>query len=158
MAKLTLPLRSMIVQKYLHGLSLSEIANETEISKTTAHNVIYDWKSRLASIDIEEIRKFTSDMGKYGITVQQCVQGFRTFQMLKEFDINDEFDGGWIEEKTDIEDKNLRSKSIQAENSLLDHDSSADSMNKITKRSNENKNSNDKSTQISSFINTIYKN
>ena len=76
MVKVTHPLKSAIIQKSLYGRSLNEIAIETGISKTTAYNVIYDWKSRLASIDIEEIRRFTSEMGKSGITVQQCVQGF----------------------------------------------------------------------------------
>ncbi len=109
MVKVTHPLKSEIIQKHLYSLSLNEIANETGISKTTAHNVIYDWNSRLESMDIQEIRRFTSEMRKSGITVQQCAQGFRTFQMLKEFEINDEFDG-WIDEDTDIEDKNLDSK------------------------------------------------
>ena len=96
-------------------------------------------------------------MGKSGITVQQCVQGFRTFQMLKEFGINDEFDG-WINEENDIEDKNLDSKTIQNKDSQLNHIRSTDQTNQITKRLKENKNSDDKANQISYFINTIYKN
>jgi hypothetical protein len=155
--KVTHSLKSAIIKKYLYGLSLNEISNETGISKTTAHNVIYDWKSMLEALDIEEIRRFTSEMGNSGITVQQCVQGFRTFQMLKEFDINDEFDG-WIDEETSIVDESLDSKTIQNENSLLDDISSNDQLNQITKRSQENRNSKDKANQISYFINTIYKN
>ena len=157
MVKVTHLLKSGIIQKYLYGRSLNEIANETGISKTTAHNVIYDWKSRLESIDIEEIRRFTSEMGKSGITVQQCVQGFRTFQMLKEFGINDEFDG-WINEENDIEYKNLDSKTIQNKDSQLNHIRSTDQTNQITKRLKENKNSDDKANQISYFIKTIYQN
>ncbi|WP_458743477.1 hypothetical protein [Candidatus Nitrosocosmicus sp. T] len=157
MVKVTHPLRSAIIQKYLYALSLNKIANETGVSKTTAHNVIYDWNSRLASMDLDEIRRFTSEMGKSCITVQQCVQGFRTFQMLKEFEINDEFDA-WIDEDTDMEDKNLDSKKNQNENSLLDHIMSGSLTYQVTKRSKENKNSDDKDNQISYFIKSIYKN
>ncbi len=152
MVKVTHPLKSTIIQKSLYGRSLYEIANETGISKTTAYNVIYDWKSRLASIDIEEIRRFTSEMGKSGITVQQCVQGFRTFQMLKEFDINDEFDGWMHDEETHIEEENLDSKTMQNQDSLLDQIRSTDQTNQINKRSN------DRANQIFYFINTIYHN
>ncbi len=157
MVKVTHPLKSAIIQKSLYGRSLNQIANETGISKTTAYNVIYDWKSRLASIDIEEIRRFTSEMGKSGITVQQCVQGFRTFQMLKEFDINDEFDG-WMDEDAHIEEENLDSKTMQNQDSPLDHTMSTYQTNQINKRSKENKNSNYKVNQISYFINAIYQN
>ncbi len=157
MVKVTHPLKSVIIQKYIYGLSLNDISNDTGISKTTAHNVVFEWKSRLASMDLEEIRRFTAEMGKAGISVQQCVQGFRTFQMLKDFDINDEFDT-WIDEDIKIEDKNFDPLPIQNQNSQLDHTWSNDNTNQIAERSKENENSKDKLNQISYFIKTIYKN
>ncbi len=105
--------------------SLSQIALETRISKTTAHNVVFDWKSKILAGDIEEIRGFIAEAGRSGITVQQCVQGFRTFQILQEFEIADDFDG-WIEdEEEEGKDNNPDSNTSQMENSLLDHVRSA---------------------------------
>ena len=42
--------------------------------------------------------------------------------MLKEFDINDEFDG-WMDEDAHIEEENLGSKTMQNQDSPLDHTS-----------------------------------
>lgn len=158
MVKVTHSLKSAIIQKYLNGLSLSLISSETGISKTTAHYIVFDWKSKISSGDIDEIRRFLGEAGKSGTTVQECVQGFRTLQMLQEFDIIDDFDG-WIEdEEADIEDNHHDSKTIQSENSFLDHNRSADHTIQIPKRSKTNKNQYDKANPISYFINTIYKN
>ena len=160
MVRVTQPLKSVIIRNYLNGLSLSQIALETGISKTTAHNVVFDWKSKILAGDIEEIRRFIAEAGRSGITVQQCVQGFRTFQILQEFEIADDFDG-WIEdEEGEGKDNNPDSNTSQMENSLLDHVRSADQPIQIAKRSktNTNKNQYYKTNQISYFINTIYKN
>lgn len=46
----------------------------------------------MAGNDIEELRAFATEVRKAGMTVQQCAQGFRTAQILKEFGIKDEFD------------------------------------------------------------------
>ena len=84
----------MVIQKYLNGKTLDQIAKETGLSKGTVYNLVKRWKDKLGSSGVEEIREFVSIMSKSGLTVQGCAQGFRIAQILKELGINDEFEDG----------------------------------------------------------------
>jgi len=84
----------IVIQKYLNGKTLDQIVKETNLSKGTVYNLVKRWKSKLGSIVVEEIREFATVVSKSGITIQQCGQGFRIVQILKELGINDEFEDG----------------------------------------------------------------
>ncbi len=92
LSKITHLLKSQVIRKYLYAFSMNEIARETLLSKGTVYNIIQDWRSKIVGINIEEIRAFMSEVRKSGITIEECAQGFRIVQLLKKFDINDEFD------------------------------------------------------------------
>jgi hypothetical protein len=87
---------------------MNEIVREIPISKGTVNKIIQDWKSNIMGINIEEIRAFTSEVRKSGITIEECAQGFRMVQLLKKFDIRDDFDDtmndeyGYEEEDLDV--------------------------------------------------------
>ncbi|WP_144732214.1 hypothetical protein [Candidatus Nitrosocosmicus arcticus] len=85
---------SKVFQKYCDGKSLDQIAVETTLSKGTVYNLVKRWKDNLGSAGIEEIREFAIIVRKSGMTIQECAQGFRFAQILKEFGINDEFEDG----------------------------------------------------------------
>jgi hypothetical protein len=82
----------IVIQKYLNGKTLDQIVKETNPSKGTVYNLVKRWKDKLGSIGIEEIREFATVASKSGMTIQQCAQGFRIVQILKELGINDEFE------------------------------------------------------------------
>ncbi|WP_458719520.1 helix-turn-helix domain-containing protein [Candidatus Nitrosocosmicus sp. R] len=84
----------IVIQKYLNGKTLDQIVKETNLSKGTVYNLVKRWKDKLGSIGIEEIREFATVVSKSGMTIQQCAQGFRIVQILKELGINDEFEDG----------------------------------------------------------------
>ncbi len=84
----------IVIQKYLNGKTLDQIVKETNLSKGTVYNLVKRWKDKLGSIGIEEIREFATGVSKSGMTIQQCAQGFRIVQILKELGINDEFEDG----------------------------------------------------------------
>ena len=84
----------IVIQSYLNGKTLDQIAKETGISKGTVYNLVKLWKDKLGSIGIEEIREFAIIVSKSGLTIQECAQGFRIAQILKELGINDEFEDG----------------------------------------------------------------
>ena len=84
----------IVIQKYLNGKTLDQIAKETSLSKGTVYNLVKRWKDKLGSIGIEEIREFATIVSKSGLTIQECAQGFRIAQILKELGINDEFEDG----------------------------------------------------------------
>jgi len=60
------------------------------ISKTTVHNIIHDWNIRISAGNIEDIRFFMRTLRESGITIENCIEGFRIQQMLKEFGISEE--------------------------------------------------------------------
>jgi len=85
---------SIVFQKYCDGKTLDQIAVETNLSKGTVYNLVKRLKDNLGSAGIEEIREFAIIVRKSGMTIQECAQGFRIAQILKEFGINDEFEDG----------------------------------------------------------------
>ena len=93
-ARITSFTNDIVIQKYLNGKTLDQIAKETSISKGTVYNLVKRWKDKLGSIGIEEIREFAIVVSKSGLTIQECAQGFRIAQILKELGINDEFEDG----------------------------------------------------------------
>ena len=82
----------IVIQKYLNGKTLDQIAKETSLSKGTVYNLVKRWKVNFGSTGFEEIREFASIVRKSGMTIQECAQGFRITQILKELGINDEFE------------------------------------------------------------------
>lgn len=84
----------IVIQSYLNGKTLDQIAKETGISKGTVYNLVKLWKDKLGSIGIEEIREFAIIVSRSGLTIQECAQGFRIAQILKELGINDGFEDG----------------------------------------------------------------
>ena len=85
--------KSIVIQKYLQGKSMNQIVDETSISKGKVHYLINDWKKKIAISDIDEIREFTVLVRKSNISIQQCAQGFRITNILKNLGIqeDDEF-------------------------------------------------------------------
>ena len=57
----------IVIQKYLNGKTLDQIAKETSLSKGTVYNLVKRWKDKLGSIGIEEIREFAIVVSKSGI-------------------------------------------------------------------------------------------
>jgi hypothetical protein len=80
-----------VIQLHLKGYSMSKIARIIGgISKTTVNNIIHDWKKRTSAGNIEDIRFFMRTLRESGITIENCIEGFRIQQMLKEFGISEE--------------------------------------------------------------------
>ena len=74
---------------------MDKIVGETSISKGTVYSIIKDWKNNLGSYNIQEIRTFITSFTKFKITIEQCIQGFRMVNILKDFGIDkDSFDNG----------------------------------------------------------------
>ena len=68
---------------------MNQIVNETSISKGKVHYLITDWKNKIHP-DIDKIRDFTVLVRKSNMSIQQCAQGFRMINMLKNLGIRDD--------------------------------------------------------------------
>ncbi len=97
MVKVTPSIRSTVISQYVLGSVFDEIVNETGLSKGTIFNIVREWREKISRADLDEIKSFTTRVKKSGITIQQCVEGFRIAQVLKEFGIREEFDQENIE-------------------------------------------------------------
>ena len=69
---------------------MNKIANETGISKGKVHYLISEWKDKMGSSDIDEIKEFVGLVKKSGMSIEQCALGFRTINILKGFGLKDE--------------------------------------------------------------------
>jgi hypothetical protein len=82
--------KSIVIQKYLQGKSMNQIALETGISKGKVHYIINDWKKKIAIPDIDGIIDFIVLVRKSNMSIQQCAQGFRMTKMLRDLGIQDD--------------------------------------------------------------------
>ncbi len=67
---------------------MNQIVDETSISKGKVHYLITDWKNKIS--DIDKIRDFTVLVRKSDMSIQQCAQGFRMINMLKNLGIQED--------------------------------------------------------------------
>lgn len=100
MVKVTPQKKSKIIRMDFESISYSKIADEVGVSKTTVFNVINDYLKKVNASYVEEIKFFLTEIRKSGISIQDCVKGFRTYQLLRAFKIKDEFEE-WIDMEED---------------------------------------------------------
>lgn len=166
--------RSIVIQKYLSPMSLNKIVKETKLSKGTVYNIINDWKKNISKMHLEDIRSFAEEVRKSGITIEQCAQGLRIMQLLKEFSIRDDFDKDFVEISNYYEDEDeneINTSSVNTEPNNFDKghkiESTIDYVNSATKiKIDKNDSALDKdnnysiteSNEIIYFLNTIYRN
>ncbi len=80
---------SIVIKEYLNGTSRDKIAQIAGISSGKTSNIIKDWKNKINIPDVEEVRDFSIEVKKSGLTIGQCAQGYRMFQLMKHLGIND---------------------------------------------------------------------
>ncbi len=88
--------KSLAIQYYLKGLTRDRIAKEVGLSTGTVSNTIRDWETSIGLSHALDIRDFAVMVKKSGMSIEQCVQGFRMVQLLKNlgiWKINEV--GGW---------------------------------------------------------------
>ena len=81
-----------IIQKYILGYSRDEIAKETGVAAGSVSNKVNEWQKRLNVPDIDDLRRIAVNMKKSGMTIKNCIKGFRFLQILKGLGITIEND------------------------------------------------------------------
>ena len=80
-------LESQVVSDYLKAKPRNKIAVDNRTSAGNVSNILKDWKKRIGIPNVEELREFVVAVKKSGITIEQCAQGFRTAQAMKNLGI-----------------------------------------------------------------------
>lgn len=165
MSRISDQISNEIVRLYLNNFSMREIAEIIGVSKTTVHTIINEWKQRVSSGNINDIRFFMGSLRESGITIEKCIEGFRIQQMLREFGIPDE-PHDWIERSEQISNSSNNtldnSESLRPtpkEESVLDEInlSPSPSRGNQNKKSRKIKNSGLHLNPVSYFVQILYK-
>ena len=148
----------IVIQKYLNGKTLDQIVKETNLSKGTVYNLVKRWKDNLESTGIEEIREFAIVVNKSGLTIQECAQGFRIAQILRELGINDEFEDG--DDSASEQDllEYIRNETTDWDRGKNDHALFRSSYNGLTKRGRSRNKDALTKNDFHHFIEDIYNN
>ena len=148
----------IVIQKYLNGKTLDQIVKETNLSKGTVYNLVKRWKDNLESTGIEEIREFAIVVNKSGLTIQECAQGFRIAQILRELGINDEFEDG--DDSASEQDllEYIRNETTDWDRGKNDHALFRSSDNGLTKRGRSRNKDALTKNDFHHFIEDIYNN
>src|SRR3954451_3381935 len=86
--KQTKPLdKSLVIQKRLEGKSMNQIVKETGISKGKVQYLIKEWEEKIGSSCAEEITEIATLVKRSDISIEQCAQGFRIINILKNLGI-----------------------------------------------------------------------
>ncbi len=83
---------SLVIQGYLNGKSRDQIAKELGISTGTVSKIIKEWKLRLGIPIAEELRDFAILVKKSDIPIEQCAEGYRMKNIMKNLGIFDDID------------------------------------------------------------------
>ena len=79
-----------MIQGYLNGKTRDLISKEIGISAGGVSNTIREWKRMIGIPEIEALRDVIITIKKSGLSIQQCAQGFRMAQLMKDLGIDDE--------------------------------------------------------------------
>ena len=83
---------SLVIQGYLNGKSRDQISKEVGISTGTVSKIIKEWKNRIGIPNVEELRDFAILVKKSDITIEQCAEGYRMKNIMKNLGITDDID------------------------------------------------------------------
>ncbi|MGH9911322.1 MAG: hypothetical protein ACRD4W_02660 [Nitrososphaeraceae archaeon] len=90
--------RSAIIQKWLEGKSRNQIAIECNVSQGAVSGTIDDWKKSVGVSLAEQLRDLLLAVGRSGISVVECAQGYRTFRMLSNLHVDEDKAGPFLGE------------------------------------------------------------
>jgi biotin operon repressor len=83
-------LTSLVKQGYLNGKSRDQISKELGVSTGTVSKIIKEWKLRIGIPIAEVLRDFAVLVKKSDITIEQCAEGYRMKNIMKNLGITDD--------------------------------------------------------------------
>jgi len=82
--------KSAVIDAWLMGKTLDNIASEFNISKGSVSNVIDQWENRIGLFEANNLRKLGLALKKTGISPVQCVHGLRINNIIKQLGIDED--------------------------------------------------------------------
>lgn len=150
MTKITEEAKEIITKKFLNGMTLDKISEETGFSKGSIFNTIKAWKIEIGEDKVDEIRRFKLHLNQSNISVNDCITGFRITNMLKKFNVVDEFALDYFDS---TEGNQSRSNTYYDNNTPPPDLADQPETNYVSQQKNNNNNNNN---ELLLFINKIY--
>jgi hypothetical protein len=88
--KLQNPIKSLVIQQWLQGLSRDAIAANNGVSAGAVTNIVNDWRQALGSTIGNELRELAVILKKIGINPAQCAAGFRVAIAMTKLGVKEE--------------------------------------------------------------------
>ncbi|MGH9988019.1 MAG: hypothetical protein ACRD8W_29115 [Nitrososphaeraceae archaeon] len=85
--KITEPIRSEAVQKWLEGLSRNKVSAICDISQGAASGIIDDWKRSEGVSRAEQLRDWAETFERHRISVTECAQGYRFAKLMNDLGV-----------------------------------------------------------------------
>jgi hypothetical protein len=99
-----------VIPAYLDGKARDIISKETGISTDKVSNILQKWKTEIRIPNVEELRDFTIEVKKSGISISPCAEGYRMVQLMENLGINDDDTGENVGVKDDMNYNNNSSR------------------------------------------------
>jgi hypothetical protein len=119
MTKITEEAKEIIIKKFLNGKTLDKINEEMGFSKGSIFNIIKAWKMEIGEDKVDEIRRFKMYLNQSNVSVNDCITGLRITQMLKKFNVIDEFEDNQLLSNQQYDNKNPPDLTDQIETNYL---------------------------------------
>lgn len=74
-----------IIEHHVLGYARDDIATMLRVSTGSVSNIVGRWRKRNEIPDVDEIRQFMRTIRKTKLTLKQCSEGFRMFQLMNRF-------------------------------------------------------------------------
>ena len=107
--------KSLVIKEYLNGTSRDKIAQIAGISAGTTSSIIKDWKYGINMPNVEQVRDFSIEVKKAGMSIGQCAQGYRMFQVMKNLGITDDDDEN---DENDLDNPDVFGNSNKSNNKI----------------------------------------
>lgn len=88
--KISDEIKSLVIQKWLQGMSRDEIAASIGISTGAASNVIKEWKQAIGYGNAEAFRELALALNRFGINAFQCAVGFRVALVMTKIGVQED--------------------------------------------------------------------
>jgi hypothetical protein len=82
-------LKASVIHDYLQGKTREQIARDNNTSTGNVSNITKEWRRMIGNEDADAIRNFVILVKKSGITINQCVEGYRLSQLMNKMGSQD---------------------------------------------------------------------
>ena len=79
-----------VIGDWLDGETREDIASKHKIGSGTVYNIVYEWSNKFGLKKVNVLRVLAVKLKKNGLSVSDCVKGFRIIMIVKKYGIQED--------------------------------------------------------------------